>query len=77
MITYLNYINAEVIDKSDNETIGIVLISEKDDVFVEYATASILNKLAASEYQLYLPNKKVLKEKVKEILNERHDKLKY
>jgi predicted nuclease of restriction endonuclease-like (RecB) superfamily len=71
MITYLNYFNAEVIDKSDNETIGIVLTSEKDDVFVEYATASISNKLAVSEYQLYLPDKKVLKEKVKEILNEK------
>ncbi|MCK4677911.1 MAG: DUF1016 family protein [Bacteroidales bacterium] len=70
MITYLNYFNAEVIDTSDNETIGIVLTSEKDDVFVEYATASISNKLAVSEYQLYLPDKKVLKEKVKEILNE-------
>jgi hypothetical protein len=70
MITYLNFFNTEVIDKSDNETIGIVLASEKDDVFVEYATASISNKLAVSKYQLYLPDKKILKEKVKEILDE-------
>lgn len=70
MITYLNYFNAEVTDKSDNETIGIVLASEKDDVFVEYATASISNKLAVSKYQLYLPDKKILKEKVREILGE-------
>ena len=69
MITYLNYFNKEVINTSDNETIGIILASEKDDIFVEYATATLSNKLAVGEYQLYLPDKKVLKEKVKEILD--------
>ena len=68
MITYLNYFNAEIIDEKDNETIGIILASEKDDIFVEYATASITNKLAVAEYQLYLPDKTILREKVKEIL---------
>ena len=69
MITYLNYFNKEVITETDNETIGIILASEKDDIFVEYATASISNKLAIGEYQLYLPDKELLKEKVKEILD--------
>ena len=68
MITYLNYFNKEVINENDNETIGIILASEKDDIFVEYATASITNKLAIGEYQLYLPDKDLLREKVKEIL---------
>lgn len=70
MITYLNYFNKEVIGETDNETIGIILASEKDDVFVEYATASVNNKLAVGEYQLYLPNKKELENKVKDILYE-------
>ena len=69
MSTYLNYFNKEVKGESDNETIGIILASEKDDIFVEYATASVTNKLAVSEYQLYLPNKKELENKVKDILN--------
>ena len=69
MITYLNYFNKEIIGETDKETIGIILASEKDDVFVEYATASVTNKLAVSEYQLYLPNKKELENKVKDILN--------
>ena len=55
---------------TDNETIGIILASEKDDIFVEYATASVANKLAIGEYQLYLPDKEILKEKVKQILDE-------
>jgi predicted nuclease of restriction endonuclease-like (RecB) superfamily len=70
MITYLNYFNKEVQNETDNETIGIILASGKDDIFVEYATASVTNKLAIGEYQLYLPDKEVLKEKVKQILDE-------
>ena len=69
MITYLNYFNKEVVNEGDNETIGIILASEKDDIFVEYATASVTNKLAIGEYQLYLPDKEILREKVKDILN--------
>jgi len=65
----MNYFNKEVIGESDNETIGVILASEKDDIFVEYATASVTNKLAVGEYQLYLPNKKELENKVKDILN--------
>ena len=53
-----NELEKKLIDKSDNETIGIVLTSEKDDVFVKYTTASISNELVVSEYQLYLPDKK-------------------
>ena len=68
MITYLNYFNKEIANKTDNETIGIILASEKDDIFVEYATASVTNKLAIGEYQLYLPDKETLREKVKDIL---------
>ncbi len=71
MITYLNYFNKEeVLNETDNETIGIIMASEKDDIFVEYATASVTNKLAIGEYQLYLPDKEMLKEKVKEIMKE-------
>ncbi|MFT6842913.1 MAG: putative nuclease of restriction endonuclease-like (RecB) superfamily [Psychroserpens sp.] len=69
MITYLNYFNKEVAGETDNETIGIILASEKDDIFVEYATASVSNKLAVGEYQLYLPNKKDLENRVKDILD--------
>ena len=68
MITYLNYFNTEIKDDSDKETIGIILASEKDDIFVEYATATVSNKLSVGEYQLYLPNKIELQNKLKEIL---------
>ncbi len=65
---FLGLPHNSILTETDNETIGIILASEKDDIFVEYATASITNKLAIGEYQLYLPDKELLKEKVKEIL---------
>jgi hypothetical protein len=47
------------------------LTRDKDDVLVEYTTASIKNKLAVSNYQTYLPDKKVLQEKLREIIDEK------
>jgi hypothetical protein len=43
---------------------------QKDDIIVEYATRGISNKIFVSKYQLYLPDKKVLQNKLKELLND-------
>jgi hypothetical protein len=67
---YLNYIKKEENVKGDNEPIGIILSKEKDDVLVEYATGGISNKLFVSRYQTYLPDKRLLKEKLKELLEQ-------
>jgi len=45
----------------------------KDDVLVEYATGSISNKLFVSKYQTYLPDKKTLQARLKDILEENDD----
>jgi hypothetical protein len=37
---------------------------------VEYAIGGISNNILVSKYQLYLPDKKVLEEKVKEMITE-------
>lgn len=68
MNMYLNYIKKEENVKGDNDPIGIILSKEKDDVLVEYATGGISNKLFVSRYQTYLPDKRLLKEKLKELL---------
>ncbi len=69
MNLYLNYFSAEENTEGDNTPIGIVLGADKDDILVEYATANITNQLFVSKYQLLLPNKKELKEKIREIIN--------
>lgn len=69
MNLYLNYFKKEENVAGDNEPIGIILSAEKDEIFVEYATGGISNKIFVSKYQLYLPDKNQLVEQVKAILN--------
>jgi len=68
MNLYLNYFEAEQNVEGDNQPIGIILSRHRDDVTVEYAIKGITNKIFVSKYQLYLPDKKLLKMKVKELL---------
>jgi predicted nuclease of restriction endonuclease-like (RecB) superfamily len=70
MNMYLNYFKAEENTEGDNPPIGIVLVADKNDILVEYAIGGISNNIFVSKYQLYLPDKKVLEEKVKEIITE-------
>ena len=49
----------------ENPTIGILLCKEKDDALVEITLPEDAN-IYASEYQLYLPDKKELQKKLKE-----------
>ena len=71
MNLYLNYFKAEENVEGDGEPIGIILSAEKDEVMVEYAMGGISNKIFVSKYQLYLPDKKILQKRIKEVLYEK------
>ena len=68
MNMYLNYFKKEESVEDDNEPVGIILSAEKDDILVEYALGSISNNLFVSKYQTFLPDKKILRAKLLEIL---------
>lgn len=68
MNMYLNYFKAEENTEGDNPPIGIVLGADKNDILVEYAIGGISSNIFVSKYQLYLPDKKVLEERVKELI---------
>ena len=68
MNMYLNYFKIEENTEGDNPPIGIVLGANKNDILVEYAIGGISNKIFVSKYQLYLPDRRVLEEKVKETM---------
>ncbi len=68
MNMYLGYFSAEENREDDNEPIGIVLSKEKEDIMIKYARYGMTSKLFVSKYQLYLPDKKILRQKVKDIL---------
>lgn len=70
MNMYLNYFKAEENTEGDNPPIGIVLGADKNDILVEYAIGGISNNIFVSKYQLYLPDRKLLEQKVKELIAE-------
>jgi len=70
MNMYINYYNKEVKDEYDNETIGIILCKGKKEVTMEYALGGLSNRLFASTYTYYIPNKDELIEAIEKVLNE-------
>jgi len=65
---YLNYFKKEVMQPDDNPPVGILLVTNKNNAVVEYATTGIDNQLFVSKYQLQLPTKDQLSEFVKKEL---------
>jgi len=65
---YVNYYNREVRQNDENPTIGILLCADKKEAIVRYTLPKDNKHIFASKYKLYLPDKKVLEEKVKKIL---------
>jgi len=65
---YVNYYNREVKQDDENPTIGILLCADKKEAIVRYTLPKDNKHIFASKYKLYLPDKKVLEEKVKKIL---------
>ena len=69
MLMYVHYYDRYEKLPDENPTIGILLCKEKDDTLVEITLPENSN-IYASEYQLYLPDKKELQKKLKEWIAE-------
>lgn len=70
MSMYLGYFKKEETLEGENPPIGIILTKEKDEILVEYTTIDLTKNLFVSEYQLYLPDKKELEERLNKILDD-------
>ena len=68
---YLNYYASEVNDPDDNPPIGIILCTDKDRIAAEYALGGLSNKIFASRYVLYIPNREQLIAQVEAVLNQK------
>ena len=68
MNLYLNYFKEEENIEGDNEPIGIIIAADKHEYLVKYATGGLSNKIFVSKYQFYLPDRKLLEQKIKEII---------
>jgi len=58
---YVRLFNEKVKQENDNPTIGIVLVSDRDESIVKYSVLADHKKLFASKYRLYLPTEEELK----------------
>ena len=69
MQMYVNYYDRDEKTEEENPTIGVLLCNEKNDAMVELTLPEDSN-IYASQYKLYLPDKKLLQDKLKEWLQE-------
>jgi hypothetical protein len=54
--TYVTWYRKHMMTANDNPPVGILLCTEKDHPLVEYATASMDNRLLVSKYAVELPS---------------------
>ena len=69
MQMYVNYYDRFVKQGFEKPTVGILLCQEKNDALVKLTLPDDAN-IYASQYQLYLPDKKLLQSKLQQWINE-------
>jgi len=64
---YLEALDRDVRKPNENPSVGLILCAGKDDMVVEYALSRSLSPALVADYQLHLPNKTLLTEKLREL----------
>lgn len=70
MNSYLNFYKNEINESIDNDPIGIILCTAKDEIVAEYALGGLNNQIFASKYIYYLPDKRQLINQVEKALRD-------
>lgn len=64
---YLEILDSDVKKPNENPSVGLILCADKDDTVVEYALRRSMSPALVAEYQLHLPNKELLENKLREL----------
>jgi predicted nuclease of restriction endonuclease-like (RecB) superfamily len=64
MNLYLNYLREHMMEPGENEPVGLILCSAKDDAVVHYAMGGIKAKVFASQYLTALPDPETLRQEI-------------
>lgn len=64
MNLYLHYAKEHLMEPGENEPVGMVLCSAKDDAVVHYAMGGIKAKVFASRYMTVLPDRETLRHEI-------------
>ena len=73
---YLEALDRDVKKPKENPSIGVLLCKDKDDEVVEYALSRSLSPTMVAEYRLNMPDKNLLRDKLKEIIKDTGDNYK-
>ncbi len=65
---YVNYYDRNIKSKDEHSTIGVLLCADKKETIVRYTLPQNNKQVFASEYKLCLPDKKILQERLRELL---------
>lgn len=66
---YLEALDRQAKKDHENPSVGLILCASKNDEVVEYAMSRSMSPMLVSEYKLQLPDKKLLREKLQELVN--------
>ncbi len=64
---YLEALDSDIKKPNENPSVGLILCTDKDDTVVEYALRRSLSPALIAQYQLHLPNKALLENKLREL----------
>jgi len=64
---YLEALDRDVKKPNENPSVGLILCAGKDDAVVEYALSRSMSPTLIADYQLHLPNKALLENKLREL----------
>ena len=73
---YMEALDRDVKKANENPSVGLVLCASKDDMVVEYALSRSISPTLVSEYTFALPDKKLLKCKMREIADLAYESVK-
>lgn len=65
---YLEALDRDVKKPNENPSVGVILCTHKNDAVVEYALSRSMSQALVAEYSLQLPDKKILEDKLREIV---------
>lgn len=64
---YLEGLDRQIRKPDENPSVGLLLCASKNDEVVEYAMSRTLSPMMVAQYQLQLPDKDILRKKLKEL----------
>src|SRR5574344_84506 len=72
---YLEALDRDVKKPKENPSIGVLLCKSKDNDVVEYALSRSMSPTMVTEYQLHLPDKKLLQQRMNQLFEQTEEEM--